>query len=394
MEDENKRQDVILQTVSQAFAHRLVLYASSPTLLAFPRENGFCDSAEELGSLESEYDGPCLVLLRNCRMPPQEFEEHISCTFLRGYIMRIYWCQYIASSKNQMLSHIRSLIELLSPSPKPSACNNRSLNEEEVQEKVFVGLGGSFGSQDSTLLDCKALLKLKFRLQTHPRALAESLLDELPELECSLHGFSHSIYVVEIDGTLHYGLGIGSNMYLPGSNREALSKGCVSRASTKIEEALHIADLKLHQSMLVLDVGAAPGAWTEYLSRNVEIVVAIDPGKLCAKAQKSNVSHICKKVEDAHKELQDWTRERFFDLLVCDVNKHPIETTRIIALLLPYLKSGGTIILTLKFHGRGKFKTSKINEIFSIFRDTLGEMECVWLMANSIYERTFIGKKL
>lgn len=394
MEDENKRQDVILQTVSQAFAHRLVLYASSPTLLAFPRENGFCDSAEELGSLESEYNGPCLVLLRNCKLSPQEFEEHISRTFLRGYIMRIYWCQYIASSKDQMLSHIRTLIELLSPSPKPSTCNNRSLNEEEVQEKVFVGLGGAFGSQDSTLLDCKALLKLKFRLQTHPRVLAESLLDELPELECSLHGFTHTIYVVEIDGTLHYGLGIGSNMYLPGSNREALSKGCVSRASTKIEEALHIADLKLHQSMLVLDVGAAPGAWTEYLSRNVEIVVAIDPGKLCTKAQKSNVSHICKKVEDAHRELQDWTRMRCFDLLVCDINKHPIETTRIIALLLPYLKSGGTIIMTLKFHGRGKFKTSKINEIFSIFRDTLGEMECVWLMANSIYERTFIGKKL
>lgn len=391
MEGESKRQDVILQTVSQAFAHRLVLYATSPTLLAFPRENGFCDSAEELGSVESEYNGPCLVLLRNCRVPPQEFEQHILCTFLRGYIMRMYWCQYVVSSKVQMVSHIRSLIELLSPSSKPWACNKK---DEEVQEKVFSGSGGAFDSQDSTLLDCKALLKLKFRLQTHPRALAESLLDELPELECSLHGFTHTIYVVEIDGTLHYGLGIGSNMYLPGSNREALSKGCVSRASTKIEEALHVADLKLYRSMLVLDVGAAPGAWTEYLSRNAEIVLAIDPGKLCTKAQKPNVSHICKKVEDAHKELQEWTRMRFFDLLVCDINKHPIETTRIISPLLPYVKSGGTIILTLKFHGRSKIKTSKIDEIFSIFRDTLGDMECIWLMANSIYERTFIGKKL
>lgn len=256
MEGESKRQDVILQTVSQAFAHRLVLYATSPTLLAFPRENGFCDSAEELGSVESEYNGPCLVLLRNCRVPPQEFEQHILCTFLRGYIMRMYWCQYVVSSKVQMVSHIRSLIELLSPSSKPWACNK---NDEEVQENVFSGSGGAFDSQDSTLLDCKALLKLKFRLQTHPRALAESLLDELPELECSLHGFTHTIYVVEIDGTLHYGLGIGSNMYLPGSNREALSKGCVSRASTKIEEAMHVADLKLHRSMLVLDVGLHQG---------------------------------------------------------------------------------------------------------------------------------------
>ncbi|KAH9331137.1 hypothetical protein KI387_003245, partial [Taxus chinensis] len=312
---------------------------------AFPRENGICDVAEELGSVESEYNGPCLVLLRNCRLPAQELVEHILSTFLRGYIMRIYWCQYSTSSKFQMISHIRSLVELLSHDPKSSMCNNRFVNDEKILEKDCGRPGNAFDSWDDT--------KLKFRLQTHPRELADSLLDELTELEFTLHGFTYSIYVIEIDGTLHYGIGIGSNMYLPGSNREALSKGCVSRASTKIEEALHVSDLKLQESMLVLDVGAAPGAWTEYLSRHANSVLAVDPGKLCIGAQRSNVSHICKKVEDAHGELQAWTRTRSFDLLVCDINKHPVEAAQIIAALLQYLRSGGSLILTLKFHGRG-----------------------------------------
>eukprot|EP01018_Ginkgo_biloba_P024311 Gb_01121 [translate_table: standard] len=124
---ERKRQDVILQTVSQAFAHRLVLYASSPTLSAFPREDGFCDGAEELGAVESHYNGPCLVLLRNCRIAAQDLVDHILCTFLRGYIVRIYWCHHTASSKGQMLSHIRALLESLRHSPKLSASNNSSL---------------------------------------------------------------------------------------------------------------------------------------------------------------------------------------------------------------------------------------------------------------------------
>ncbi|XP_059072952.1 uncharacterized protein LOC131066675 isoform X2 [Cryptomeria japonica] len=378
MENLRKR-DVILQTVSQAFAHRLVLYASSATLSAFPRENIFCDGAEELGSVESEYNGPCLVLLRNCRLAAQALVEHIRSTFLRGYIMRIYWCQYSVSSKTQMISHIRSLVELLRDSGTTSVYSSGFVNDEKIQEKEHGRPQNALGTYDDT--------QLKFRLQTHPRGLAESLLDELPELECSLHDFTYSIYVVEIDSTFHYGIDIGSNMYLLGPNREALSKGCVSKASTKIEEALHVFNLKLQESML------APGAWTEYLSRYATSVLAIDPGKLCIGAQKSNVSHICKKVEYAHGELQAWTRTRSFDLLVCDINKHPVEAAEIIAALLPYLRSGGSLILTLKFYGRGKFKDSKINEIFDIFHGRLVEMECIWLMANSIYERTFFGKK-
>ena len=46
---------------------------------------------------------------------------------------------------------------------------------------------------------------------------------------------------------------------------------------------------------------------------------------------------------------------RCIDLLVRDVNKQPTETTRMISQLFPYSKYGGSIIMTLKFHGRGKY---------------------------------------
>ena len=46
----------------------------------------------------------------------------------------------------------------------------------------------------------------------------------------------------------------------------------------------------------VLDVGAAPGAWTEFLSKHVYHVVAVDPGKLENSILGEKVTHICKKV--------------------------------------------------------------------------------------------------
>lgn len=38
-------------------------------------------------------------------------------------------------------------------------------------------------------------------------------------------------------------------------------------------------------------------------------------------------------------------------------------------------------------------KIHKIVEIKDMLKDVLEEMECIWLLANSIYERTFVGVK-
>lgn len=182
-------------------------------------------------------------------------------------------------------------------------------------------------------------------------------------------------------------------MYLTACDREALFKGFVARACSKLEEVLHVKGIKLMQEMLVLDVGAAPGAWTEFLSKSVSHVVAVDPGQLDRNILGERVTHICKKAQDALEDLMLWTRERSFDLLVCDINKHPVEAAEVVLPLLQFLKSGSYVIMTLKFHGRGKDKIHKVTELKDIFKDLLMEMESIWLLANSIYERTFVGIK-
>lgn len=353
---------VIVQSVSQLAAHRLVLYASSPQLQVFPLGRSFCDDAQELGLGKSDYKGPCLVLLQNCTATPKKLVAHVLGCFLRGYIVRIYWCDYISTSKSSFLCHLKDLVN--------------AINElHELQD------------------ECQNISKITFRLQTFPRELSDWLMDKLPELEYAVHQFTHSLYAVETDGVIRFGIGKGEDMYLTPCDKDALFKGYVARACSKLEEALYVRKIQLLQDMVVLDVGAAPGAWTEFLIKHVHHVVAVDPGQLARNILGEQVTHICKKVQDASQELLSWTRERKFDLLVCDINKHPVEAAEIISPLLGFLRTGGSLVMTLKFYGRGKDKVQKTEEIKDMLVAMLEEMDCIWLLANSIYERTFVGVK-
>lgn len=95
-----------------------------------------------------------------------------------------------------------------------------------------------------------AVSDVKVRFQTFPKDLSGWLIDELPELNCVKHNFSHSIYVVEIDGAIRYGIGKGQDMYLTACDRDALFKGYVARACSKLDEALYVKGIKLTKEML------------------------------------------------------------------------------------------------------------------------------------------------
>ncbi|KAI5084998.1 hypothetical protein GOP47_0001167 [Adiantum capillus-veneris] len=297
------------------------------------------------------------------------------------YIVRIYWCDYITTSTSNFLLQVKDLVLKLPRDDVPST------------DSFKKGIESPSKVQNTDCnIESLTMSNIKIRLQTFPRELAAKLIDEIPELDGAMHGFSHSFYAVKTDGVIRYGIGKGEDMYLVACDREALFKGAVAKACSKLEEALHVKGIKLTQDMLVLDVGAAPGAWTEFLSKRVCHVVAIDPGKL-DKTISGGVTHICKKAQDAITDLVLWTKGRNFDLLVCDINKHPAEAAEIVVPLLKFLKDGGFVILTLKFHGRGKNKDDKVAELETIFKDSLTDMESIWLLANSIYERTFVGVK-
>ena len=55
----------------------------------------------------------------------------------------------------------------------------------------------------------------------------------------------------------------------------------------------------------VMDVGAAPGAWSEHVSAHVRAVLAIDPGALAPSVlARPNITHVRKKVRAEHRRRQ------------------------------------------------------------------------------------------
>ena len=81
------------------------------------------------------------------------------------------------------------------------------------------------------------------------------------------------------------------------------------------------------------------------------------------------------------------------DLLTVDMNKHPEIVADTIAPLLPLLKVGAYIIATLKFFGIGRDKTSAIRAfVRQLDGDATVVGNCVWLLANTVHERTFVAR--
>eukprot|EP00850_Spirogloea_muscicola_P007773 SM000040S14785 [mRNA] locus=s40:309563:312726:+ [translate_table: standard] len=238
------------------------------------------------------------------------------------------------------------------------------------------------------------------RLQTFPRELAEALIDDVNGFaECCPKTFSHTLNIVVLQDESgagerwKYSITPAGDMYLTPSWQEGRAANCASRAVLKLEEVFAVTAVIPHRTMRAIDVGAAPGAWTQYLSTRIGRVAAVDPGQLCVEALQPNVHHIAKKVEDAINDLAVWRGECKIDMLVCDVNKHPAEAARMLAPLLPSLASGGLLVMSLKFHGKGKTKWLQVEEILQVFGDAIVHGDCLWLLANSIYERTFIAIK-
>jgi hypothetical protein len=120
-------------------------------------------------------------------------------------------------------------------------------------------------------------------------------------------------------------------------------------------------------------------------------------------------------------------------LLVCDINAHPTDVARICLPLIALLPSGSRIIVTLKFFGTGRDRGDAIAEVVrdtthpssvslsqtywlrtelrkrcrnrahkwrgigvvqaAILGDTVSEIDCAWLFANTIHERILVATK-
>lgn len=130
-------------------------------------------------------------------------------------------------------------------------------------------------------------------------------------------------------------------------------EGDISRAKFKLLEAIIRFGIILPRGGRALDLGAAPGGWTqELLARGLE-VVAVDTGRLDSrligtpglKFLQTNVKHLRLSPKD------------MFDLITCDMSWDPLFTTRLVNGLVDNLKVGGQVIMTVKLMGRKPLPT-------------------------------------
>ena len=138
------------------------------------------------------------------------------------------------------------------------------------------------------------------------------------------------------------------------------------RAYFKLEEAADRARLPISAEWKCVDVGAAPGGWTQWISDRLASateedrkenaherggVWAVDPGNLELRPFPANVTHVQKKAELA---VADGSVPRNdVSLLVCDANGSPELVTNILLEAKPALRRGAFLVTTFKNFCRG-----------------------------------------
>ena len=219
--------------------------------------------------------------------------------------------------------------------------------------------------------------------------LKEALLKNLPErIQLTPRGASHELVVDAVPAThaTYYYVGCAplAETFVPSTG----DAGDVCRAVHKLREAM--VRFALPPFRRVVDVGAAPGGWSQVcLEHGAELVVAVDPADLDADVA-ARVQHVKKRLEDAA--TLDALRDAGgrFDAVLCDANAHPAKMGRALHALRPYLTAGATLVLTLKQPSAStKAAAADTGEVEAAlaaggFRD----LRTAWLWANGRKERT------
>ena len=132
-----------------------------------------------------------------------------------------------------------------------------------------------------------------------------------------------------------------------GRIRFAREPELISRAEFKLLEAQSTFGFNIHKGARVLDLGAAPGGWSRIANAQGASVVAVDPALLDQRlSKKSGITHVRATAQEYLEQVQDE-----FDFILNDMRMAPEESAVLINRFHPYLKEGGTVVLTLKLFG-------------------------------------------
>lgn len=133
-----------------------------------------------------------------------------------------------------------------------------------------------------------------------------------------------------------------------GAARYAGGADALSRAKRKLMEALDVFGLELPASGVAVDLGAAPGGWTQLLLERGWQVVAVDPAALDERLESERLTQVRATAE----RYLAGARDRV-DLVVSDMRMDARDAARLMLAYERVLKPGAKVVTTLKLPERG-----------------------------------------
>ncbi len=167
-----------------------------------------------------------------------------------------------------------------------------------------------------------------------------------------------------------YNLNFSCDEYRVSSHK---GKREISRAENKLTEALAKYKIKLEdKGNYALDIGAAPGGWTNVLLQHGFFVDAVDPGDLNPiLLENPKVRHYKCKIESMA-QASEFSQKHKYDIIVDDMNVDPETTAEIMNILTPCLKENGLAIVTIKLPGNPEKgiqeATKKLSKYYNILK--------------------------
>ncbi len=135
------------------------------------------------------------------------------------------------------------------------------------------------------------------------------------------------------------------------------SNDVICRSEFKIEEACKVFNVQISEGMRALDLGAAPGGWTHYLSQQGVLVDAVDPADLSEDVLKlKNVKHY-QMTAQKFATIESFSQ---YDIMVNDMKMDTNQSVDITCEMSEQLRGGGICLMTLKLPKSGAMKRINI----------------------------------
>ena len=180
-----------------------------------------------------------------------------------------------------------------------------------------------------------------------------------------------------------------------------------SKAAAKLSEAMAVAlpppPPPGTRPAIAIDVGAAPGGWTQLLARSGRFVrvVAVEPGDLdAAISALPGVVHVRALAENAGPAVRTAMvevagGEGVADLLACDANVQLPALAGLVGEMARLLRRGAPAIITLKTSTRSRLKDGAAAQAaLALARVQLRVVWVLFLAANTQCERTLVCVKV